>query len=202
MTPICRFFGTLLALALWVLPAAGAAEYHVDREADNEVKFISDAPFDDFEGITDKIDGYAVLPSDSLTASISTDSTKVHFEVTLADLDTGIGLRNEDMRDDYLETDKYPYATYTGTVTEISECGRDSCLVRSVGVMAIHGVENDMAIDCVVRPVQAGYRITSEFVVNLKDHKIDIPSFMFLKISEEIVVQLDFTIKNVSGQEK
>ena len=35
-----------------------AGEYHVDKERENQVKFISDAPLEDFEGVTDKIDGY------------------------------------------------------------------------------------------------------------------------------------------------
>ena len=55
-----RFFYLLIIICLSV-PTGGsvsAAEYHLNREKNRMVKFLSEAPFEDFEGITDKIDGY------------------------------------------------------------------------------------------------------------------------------------------------
>jgi polyisoprenoid-binding protein YceI len=81
-----------------------SAEYHVDRKGQNLVKFISDAPLDNFEGTTDNVDGYIVWDGDN-----PVNNSEFHFEAELSTLDTGIGLRNRHMRENYLETDKYPW---------------------------------------------------------------------------------------------
>ncbi len=70
-----------------------AAEYQVDKSQKNLVKFISDAPMEDFEGVTDKIDGYLFFEGDNLL-----QGSEMYFEVDLNSLDTGIGLRLQKAR--------------------------------------------------------------------------------------------------------
>lgn len=191
----------LATLSVWVgAPAVSAAEYHVDRQAKNEVIFVSDAPLDDFEGVTDRIDGYVILPEDSLTPAGKADGSRWHLEVDLADLDTGIGLRNRHMRENYLHTDRYPYAIYSGTGIRVITCAGDSCDARTAGSMDIHGVKKPMEISCTITTVPDGYRVTSAFTLLLPDFNIEVPSLMFMKISEEIKVRLDFTVKKVNEQ--
>ena len=89
-----------------------SAEYHVQKSDKNLIKFISKAPIEDFEGKTSKIDGY--LKSENPDFS----NGELYFEVDLRKLDTDNGLRDRHMRDNYLHTDKYPYASYTGKITK------------------------------------------------------------------------------------
>ncbi len=191
---------TLLTACLTVLAAAAlsrASEYQVDRTAENSVVFISDAPIEDFEGTTDRIDGYVLFDGDSLDPQINLDSSEVYFEVDLASLDTGIGLRNRHMRENYLETDQYPYATYAGRIEAIESCAGDSCVIVSSGTMTIHGTAQAIELRCITRRTAVGYRVESEFVVKLPDYKIEVPSLMFMKISEEIALRLDFALARV-----
>ena len=91
-----------------------ASEYQVDRSKENHIKFISDAPIEEFEGITNNIDGYINLPSfEELSES------KLYFEVDLETLDTGIGLRNRHMRENYLETEMFKYTFFEGVFSSI-----------------------------------------------------------------------------------
>ncbi len=57
----------ILALMCILSTVALAAEFQVDKSSKNLVKFISDAPLEDFEGKTDKIDGYIFWDGDDLT---------------------------------------------------------------------------------------------------------------------------------------
>lgn len=181
-----RYLFLLLSFSLF------AQEYHVDKTKENTVKFISDAPIEDIEGVTNNIDGYIYLP-DPFTA----DSSEVYFEVDLRTLDTGIGLRNRHMRDNYLETDKYPYASFKGIITQRAEKDENSFELKVHGEMQIHGVSKEMELTGIMQKYGDDLKIISRFEVKLSDHNINIPRFMFLKIDETMKIELEFFVKKL-----
>ncbi|MEJ2543854.1 MAG: YceI family protein [Calditrichaceae bacterium] len=173
-----------------VLTLVSGEEYHVDKSAKNEVKFISDAPIENFEGVTDQIDGYLYHEDDSLTTK-----SQLYFEVNLNTLDTGIGLRNRHMRDNYLHTDKYPTTYYKGKIIKAEKIDADSINVISEGTIFIHGVEKPIKVKAKMFHKEDRYHIHCNFNVKLSDFNIEIPSIMFYKINENMDLQLDFYIK-------
>ena len=184
----------LLALAL-APPGVGAAqEFHIDRRADNLVRFISHASVEEFEGVTERIDGYVLLDAPRLAPGTGGDSTGIHLEVDLASLDTGIGLRNRHMRDRYLEVGKYPFAIFDGKIAHTEPGGADTLRVTAQGTLTIHGVARPRDLSCRVEPRKQGYRAQCAFEVLLSDHQIEIPKVMFLKLANEIGLELDFTV--------
>lgn len=174
--------------------SAGAAEYHVDLSAKNQVKFISDAPIEDFEGVTDKIDGYVLWQEDSLREGTEYQGSELYFEVELKSLDTGIGLRNRHMRENYLETDKFPYARYKGRISEVKKSPSGGFIVVSDGDFEVHGKSKAMTIVAEVTGDGKSYHVSSRFSVKLPDFQIEVPSLMFLKISEIIQLELGFNL--------
>ena len=48
----------------------------MDKSRQNQVKFVSNAPIEDFEGVTDKIDGFIFWENDDLTKN-----SALYFEV-------------------------------------------------------------------------------------------------------------------------
>ena len=171
-----------------------AQEFHVDLTAQNQVRFVSQTSVDDFDGVTDKIDGYVLLDGEPLTAETGGDDTELYFEVDLASLDTGIGLRNRHMRDNYLEVEKYPYASFRGRITRTEPTGNGGASVTAHGTFTVHGVERERDISCDVTPTGAGYRTRCAFDVLLSDHDIEIPKVMFLKLANDIRIELEFTV--------
>jgi polyisoprenoid-binding protein YceI len=177
-----------------------AVECHVDTTRERRVTFKSDAPIEDFEGVTDRIDGYVIWSHEELQTGDDYGDSELYFEVDLSALDTGIGLRNRHMRENYLETDKYPYASYSGKLDRVSVNDDGAFLVQSSGKLSIHGVEQAHSIVCRVTREGSTYRIQCEFAVQLPDFSIDVPSFMFLKISETIELALDFHVTIVQPE--
>ncbi|MEW5925464.1 MAG: YceI family protein, partial [Candidatus Zixiibacteriota bacterium] len=192
---------TILALSFFISLSAGAeaSEYHVDKAAANLVKFISDAPIEDFEGITDRIDGYVLFVKEHLAPGNDFDSSEVYFEVELNGLDTGIGLRNRHMRENYLETDIFPYAVFEGRLASVNEKSPGKFDVVTEGLMKIHGVEQTVSFDGTVMSDGNGYRVNYDFTVKLSDYNIEIPSLMFMKINEIIQIKLDFYVRLYEG---
>lgn len=170
-----------------------AAEHNVDKSQKNLVKFTSDAKIETFDGTTDKIDGYLAWDGDDILSQ-----NQIYFEVDLRTLDTGIGLRNRHMRENYLETDKYPMTNFKGRITKADKAQDGKLNVVAEGNMFIHGVSRPITIKGTMTPVNGGgYRIKSNFEIKLSDYKIPIPKIMFLKISEIMKLNLDFYTKKV-----
>lgn len=170
-----------------------AEEYHVDKEQENLVKFISDTPIDKFEGLTDNIDGYVYWEGiDSLMES------ELYFEVQLNDLDTGIGLRNRHMRENYLHTDKYPIAAYKAKLNLVKKLSENVFEVFATGTMSLHGVDKSLKASATVTHNNDLLKVESEFEIKLSDFNIEIPKLMFMKISEIIAIKLNLYMNKFS----
>ncbi|MGD9488356.1 MAG: YceI family protein [Calditrichaceae bacterium] len=181
----------IVALMCILSTVAFAAEFQVDKSSKNLVKFISDAPLEDFEGKTDKIDGYIFWEGDDLT-----NKSEIYFEVDLKSIDTGIGLRNRHMRENYLHTDKYPITHYKGMITRAEKTDGENFNVVTEGTIFIHGVERKLtASGEIVNTGENGYQIITKFEVKLPDFNIEVPQLMFMKINEVIKLELTFFVK-------
>jgi polyisoprenoid-binding protein YceI len=180
-----------ILITIFLLNSTFADEFHVDKDKKNMVKFISDAPIEDFEGVTSNIDGYLI----GNPSNIKEDS-ELYFEVQLNTLETGIGLRDRHMRENYLHTDKYPLTHFTGKIIEAKKTpeGWD---VKVSGEMFVHGVKKKQTIKGEMIKTSKGYRVKSSFIVALTDHKIEVPSLMFQKIDENMQLELDFYLMKV-----
>ncbi len=187
----------VLALGLLACSPTGVVgqEFHVDRDADNEVRFTSQAPIEEVVGVTDRIDGYVLLNGPRLEAGSAPEGTQLYLEVDLASLDTGLGLRNRHMRENYLEVEEFPYAFLEATIERVEAVPAGGFRVTAQGVMTIHGVEREMDIPCDVAERGQGYRVQCAFDLLLSDFEIKIPKLMFLKLANEVRLELDFTVR-------
>jgi polyisoprenoid-binding protein YceI len=180
----------LLALSAFTLlspRAAPAAEYHVKAGGPNKVVFISTAPMEKFQGKTSHLEG--TINVDPTTVG---DSVTVHLEVDLATLDTGIAKRDQHMREEHLQTDKYPKAVFDGA-TLVHAPGLTLLPGRPVGFDAqgtfnLHGVSRRIwvHIDATYQKDQDqdAIEFSTEFPVMLSDYQISLPQFLFLKLAE------------------
>ncbi len=169
-----------------------ADEYHVDKSKKNVVKFISDAPIEEFEGITDKIDGYFMgNPSDL------TKKSEMYFEVQLNTIKTGIGLRDRHMQENYLHTDKYPITHFTGSVIDAKKKTNGFDVIVE-GDIFIHGVKKKIKTSGEMIKTSNGYKVSVNFFIALSDYNVKIPSLMFQKINENMEIVLDFYLMNLT----
>jgi polyisoprenoid-binding protein YceI len=186
--------------AAW--PAGGAAqEYFVDLGAENVVRFISEARLHEFDGVTDRIDGFVRLGEAGLVAG-ATEGSEFYLEVDLGSLDTGVGLRDRQMRDNYLETDRFPYATFEGSFLHVARSDAEHVQVTGEGELTIHGVSRRQEITCDVTDVDDGFRAGCAFDLLLSDFDIEIPTVMFLKLANGIRLELDFWVRRAGEGEE
>ena len=109
------------------------------------------------------------------------------FYIDLNTLDTGIGLRNKHMRDNYLETDEYPFAEFTGKMSSIPTLTTETkSPVTAVGVFKIHGVERQIEVKGTLsKNVKGELELEGGFNVLLSDYAIEIPKLVFYELAEK-----------------
>ncbi len=183
----------ILILVLVINTFTHAEEWDVKRDAKNSVKFTSSTTVLDFDGVTDKIDGYIYWEGDKIFSG----KNELYFEVDLNTVKTGIGKRDRDMREDVLETDKWPKTYFKGTIVSASKTdSSNSYDIIAKGKMFIHGVEKEMKIPAVIKLQNGTMNVQTRFSVFLKDYNIKAPSLLaFIKVAEEIRLSLNFYLQ-------
>lgn len=177
---------------------AAGNSFTIEAGKVQNVTFHSKAPLESFDGTTSSVSG--IIDVDPMNL----DSASGTCRVDMATLDTGIGLRNQHMRENHLNTDKYPEAVFqliSLSGADKLESGNEVSL-EAHGKFTLHGVTRDMVIPAtaiwypdasstVLKSSGSALHITGEFQVVLPDYEIPRPEFLFLKVAESQRVTLD-----------
>ena len=186
-----RFLLTLALLAGASGPAT-AEQFLVRAGKENKVVFVSKASMESFQGKTNKLEGTIDVNPANLG-----DSITVHLEVDMASMDTGLPMRNRHMRENHLETAKYPKAIFDGAAVRgpagaALEPGKAKPFDIE-GTFTLHGVSRRLRIriSATYAPQPKG-RISFQttFPVLLADYEISRPQFLFLKLAESQEVRV------------
>jgi len=107
-------------------------------------------------------------------------------------------LQKEHFNENYMESDKYPTASFSGHIIEEDDFTKDGTYnIRAKGKFSIHGVEQERILqgDLVVK--NGVIKLTCMFTVFLSEHDIKIPRIVHEKLASEInvVVAADFIAK-------
>lgn len=119
--------------------------------------------------------------------------------VALDGITTGIGLRDEHMKNKYLEIGKFPEATL-----KISELKIDKDFLKEKGIqknipfkgkLKIHGSESDIEGTADIDSDDKNISIQAKTKTNITAHKIDVPSYLGIKVADEVEIKVDLKIK-------
>jgi polyisoprenoid-binding protein YceI len=196
-----------LALACLAVNAAQSTAKTItfvvgDSEKRDSVSFNSDAPVEVIVGNTSSIRGQVVVDE---TLDLSKMPISATFEVPLSTIDTGIDLRNQHMRDNFLETAKYPNAIFKLTKIQPAVLKpNQKVTVKADGEFSLHGVtvKKTIPIDifyakkCESQQKMEGcdlLQIKAKFSVPLDDHKIKRPEAVFQKLASTVYVTIAAT---------
>jgi len=103
-------------------------------------------------------------------------------------------LQREHFNENYMESSKYPNATFSEKILGINWLQDGVYEMTSEGKFTIHGIEKERIIKGTVIIKNNKITINSKFNVLLKDHNINIPTVVYQKISESIDVNVSGTL--------
>lgn len=106
-------------------------------------------------------------------------------------------LQEEHFNENYLETDKYPRASFEGKIIEDIDITRDgNYSIRAKGNLSVHGVVQERIIKCDLSIKNNMVSVKSNFTVLLADHNITIPKVVHEKLASEIKIEVKADLIN------
>lgn len=137
-----------------------------------------------FEAKTDAVDGEVALASEAAPL-------KGELTVDLQKLETGIGLRDRHMKNNYLEVEKGE---------QFAEARLQDIRVEKLagkttfkGMLTLHGARKEVTGTADLKPNGAGYRVDATFTVRLSEFQIPDPTYLGVGVKDELQVRVRFT---------
>ncbi len=127
--------------------------------------------------------------SESVKSAINDATDSILVKATIKTFEFTQPLMKEHFNEKYLESDKYPSATFKGKVSgniDLSKNGKYT--VQATGKLTLHGVTQVRTIDGTLEVKDGMVTLDSKFPVKLVDHKIEVPTVVAAKIAESIDV--------------
>jgi len=148
-----------------------------------KISFYSKAPIEDIEAHNTK----AVSVFDAATGQIEFSVLMKGFEFQKAKM-------QEHFNENYVESDKYPKAVFTGTIKnagdlKLSQDGVYSATVS--GTLTMHGITKPQNAQAVITVKNGIVSAVSDFSITLADYDIKIPALVADNISKTVRVVIN-----------
>lgn len=175
-----RFF-LLLSLVLTVQIAS--AQKFLSKNG--HIWFYSSTPLENIEAHNNQV------------ASIVDASTgELVFNVLIKSFEFKIALMQEHFNENYMESDKFPKASFKGKITNLSavDFNKDGTYPAEVtGDLTLHGVTKPVTTKGNFTVKGGTVTATSKFIIQPADYNIVIPKLVEGKIAKQIDVNIDIS---------
>lgn len=146
------------------------------------INFYSSTPVEDIEAVNKQVSSVVDLESGNMAFSLLMKAFV--FEKALM---------QEHFNEKYVESEKYPKATFKGSIQNMDQVNLDNgkAEVSVKGQLTMHGVTNDIEADGSLEMKEGKLVLHSTFKVAVADYKIKIPSAVEENIAKTIEVKVD-----------
>jgi hypothetical protein len=145
------------------------------------VSFFSEAPLENIEANNTKVNSF-----------LNTASNEVMFIVHIRGFEFDKDLMKEHFNEKYMESDKYPMATFKGKINDAVDYTKDGTYnVTATGMLNMHGVEREINAPGTVTVDKGKINIKSDFRVPIKGFNIEVPKLVFQNIAEVISIKVN-----------
>lgn len=148
--------------------------------------FYSKTPMENIEAKNHQAS--SIFDSESGDIAVSAQMKGFEFEKALME---------EHFNENYVESHKYPKATFKGKIVDfssisISEVAQE---VRVKGTLDVHGVGKEINITANISKKNDNYEAKSTFIVSASDFDIKIPKAVINNIAKEIEVSINLQLE-------
>lgn len=176
----------LIIITAIAAPMLSSAQRLMDTKA--YIRFFSEAPLEDIEAINEK--GLGALEISKGQVAVSMNMKDFHFEKSLME---------EHFNENYIESEKYPKATFAGTIQDFDASAlqniSDSLSLSVSGKMTIHGVSKDVVLPITFTQEGDELIAKTEFIIKIEEYDVEVPTLLIKNIAEEVLVTGIFRLK-------
>lgn len=132
--------------------------------------------------------------NESVVSVLDASTGKVEFKVPVNSFLFDKKLMQEHFNENYMETKKYPQASFSGTISNNSSITYDkngTFSAKYTGILTMHGVAKSISGTGTITVSGTTVKLSSSFAVNPADYNISIPSAVSNKISNNIAINVN-----------
>ncbi len=131
----------------------------------------------------------------TVTALLNTDSGEMAVLALMKGFRFRNALMEEHFNENYMESDTYPKAVFKGLIDNFSiENLQNTSSFIANGTLTLHGKSKKIKTTIEVNAVDDSFTLQTNFSVAPGDFDIKIPSVVSEKISDQIVITVDFKL--------
>lgn len=106
------------------------------------------------------------------------------------------GLMQEHFNENYMESEKYPKAVFTGKIENFNFSALNSNPVKYMvtGTMEIHGKKKSITVPVFIKKNDKVTNLTSTFELKPEEFDIEIPSIVGYKIAKTVTVKMNLDL--------
>ena len=153
-----------------------------DRLRTNEgvITFDASSPLEDIVAVNEKVNGI-----------LDPQTGEIAVVLLIKDFKFRKKLMQEHFNENYMESERYPKAIFSGKITRFSLDGIDAegTTFPLSGELTMHGVTQPLEDTILFKKKGKDLLCSIDFVVRTEDHKIKVPRLLFKKIAQEVNVQ-------------
>lgn len=129
-------------------------------------------------------------------AVINTITGDMAVQLFIADFKFKISLMQEHFNENYMDSDKYPKATFVGKLNDFQfdNISEEKTAFDVSGTLTIRGEQKDVKTKAIVFLKDKKLHITAGFSVKPEDFGIKIPSIVSKKIAENVSISIDYKL--------
>jgi len=143
-----------------------------------EVEFYTSSIMSDIEAISEEVQVKLDIPSGNVELIIPIASFEFEYE-----------LMQEHFNEEYLESDKFPEATFKGKIAQdISNLSEDTEIDVS-GTLTIHGITKETTFKATISKKEDFTLVKCQFLVVFKDFNVEEPSILSKSVAKDVVVK-------------
>ena len=167
LLPVLFFFAGTLTIT---------AQIYTAKPGATSISFFSEAPLENIEAVSKVVTIVMRPATNDIQARLSIQTFKFKN-----------ALMEEHFNENYLESEKYPDATFKGKINEKLDLTKEGeTKVTITGIMDLHGVQKEVTMDGTVNKVGEELKLDSKFKMKVADYNIKVPS-MYVKNIAEVV---------------
>lgn len=177
-------FLLIAAFIAFSFKSAAPAKYFTKT---GTIVFFSHTDLEDIEGTNHKV-----------TSAFETTGGKMQFSVLMKAFEFEKALMQEHFNENYVESDKYPKASFDGTIDNIKAINfeKDGTYKSTVtGNLTIKNKTQKVSTEGTFIVKGSDVQGKAKFKIKLADYNVTIPSVVKDKINEQVEIRVDMNYK-------
>ncbi len=177
-----------IILFFLLISTVGFSQIYMGKSC--EISFYSHSPIEDIAAV-----------NKTSVPLLNTSTGDVAIKIVMQAFKFEKPLMEEHFNENYVESDKFPNATFKGKINEKIDFTKDGeYKVTVTGKFMIHGVEKEKTLEGTITKKGDVLIISSKFIIHIADYNIKVPSLYVTNIAEDVEIKINASLEPYKKQ--